>query len=225
MERNIKVLSEVKIRVVKDYLLGKRSTSQIAYQLQVSCNTVEHWIRKYRALGEDGLITRKVNSSYTPETKIQAITDYLNGKGSLNDICFRYNISSHSVLRKWIMKYNGHKKFKTHNIKGDGIMTTGRKTTYEERIKIVSYCIANGNDYNLTANEYKVSYQQVYGWIKKYEENGADALVDRRGKHKSFEELSESEKVSAQLKLLEAENRRLKMENDFLKKLKEIERR
>ena len=50
-------------------------------------------------------------------------------------------------------------------------------------------------------------------------------LVDRRGKNKTFEELSESEKFSAQLKLLEADNRRLKMENDFLKKLEEIERR
>jgi len=37
--------------------------------------------------------------------------------------------------------------------------------------------------------------------------------------------LSESEKIAKQLKLLEAENRRLKMENDFLKKLDEIERR
>ena len=31
--------------------------------------------------------------------------------------------------------------------------------------------------------------------------------------------------TGSELKLLEAENRRLKMENDFLKKLEEIERR
>ena len=61
--------------------------------------------------------------------------------------------------------------------------------------------------------------------MKKYKENGYDALVDRRGKNKAFDDLSESEKFVAQLKLLEAENRRLKMENDFLKKLNEIERR
>lgn len=52
---------------------------------------------------------------------------------------------------------------------------------------------------------------------KKYNKDGYNALVDRRGKNKAFEELSESEKFSSQLKLLEAENRRLKMENDFLK--------
>ena len=61
--------------------------------------------------------------------------------------------------------------------------------------------------------------------MKKYNKNGYNVLVDRRGKNKAFEELSESEKFSVQLKLLQAENRRLKMENDFLKKLEEIERR
>ena len=35
--------------------------------------------------------------------------------------------------------------------KGDRIMTKGRKTTYEERIEIVSFCIANNDDYHLTA--------------------------------------------------------------------------
>ena len=75
------------------------------------------------------------------------------------------------------------------------------------------------------AVELGVSDTSIRRLVKKYSENGFNVLVDRRGKNKSFEELSESEKLSAQLKLLEAENRRLKMENDFLKKLEEIERR
>ena len=31
-------------------------------------------------------------------------------------------------------------------------MTKGRKATYEERIEIVSFCIANSHNYNLTYN-------------------------------------------------------------------------
>lgn len=104
-------------------------------------------------------------------------------------------------------------------------MTNGRKTTYEERIEIVSFCVANAKDYNLTADKFEVSYQQVYGWVKKYESIGPEGLVDRRGQHKKYEELTETQKIAAQLKLLEAENRRLKLENEFLKKLEEIERR
>lgn len=60
---------------------------------------------------------------------------------------------------------------------------------------------------------------------KKYEEYGSESLLDKRGNRKHLEELSETEKLAAQLKLLEAENNRLKMENDYLKKLDEIERR
>lgn len=41
-------------------------------------------------------------------------------------------------------------------------MTDGRKTTYKERIEIVSLCIANSNDYSVTSNKYNVSYQQVF---------------------------------------------------------------
>ena len=98
--------------------------------------------------------------------RLSAVKDYINGKGSLADISLKYNLSCTGILTQWINKYNKcHKTCKSHNNKGDHIMTNGRKTTYEERIEIVAFCIANANDYNLTANKYKVSYQQVYTWI------------------------------------------------------------
>jgi len=221
----VKVLPEIKLRVVEEYLAGKRSVKQIAYQLHVSCYSVEEWIRKYKAFGSEKLITKAKNKFYSSEIKIQAVTDYINKEGSLYDICIRYDISSHGVLQNWIRKYNGHKTLKSHNIKGAIIMTNGRNTTYEEKVEIVAFCIANSNDYILTSNKYKVSYQQVYGWVKKYKSKGHDALVDRRGKHRTLQELTESEKYIAQLTLLESEIKRLKMENDFLKKLEEMERR
>ena len=40
-----------------------------------------------------------------------------------------------------------------------------------------------------------------------------------------FETFGEEEKAAAKLRKLEAENRRLQMENDFLKKLNELEGR
>lgn len=104
-------------------------------------------------------------------------------------------------------------------------MTKGRKTTYDERIEIVAFCIENNDNYQLTSDKYKVSYQQVYSWVRKYKANGQDSLIDNRGKSKTFNEMSDSQRLMAQIKLLEAQNKRLEMENDFLKKLEEIERR
>ena len=37
--------------------------------------------------------------------------------------------------------------------------------------------------------------------------------------------MSETEKLNAQIRLLEAKNKQLEMENNFLKKLEEVERR
>ena len=104
-------------------------------------------------------------------------------------------------------------------------MTKGRKTSYNERIEIIKYCIENDNDYNKTVEKYKVSYPQIYTWMKKYKQFGIEGLVDRRGKPKPEELMTEDEKLKAQNKLLEAQNRRLQMENALLKKIQDIERR
>lgn len=37
-----------------------------------------------------------------------------------------------------------------------------RKTTMEERIKIVEYCISHSNDYAYAAKEFNCSYGQAY---------------------------------------------------------------
>ena len=49
-------------------------------------------------------------------------------------------------------------------------MTKGRSTTYEERIALVKECIENGYNYREIAEKYKVGYQQIYTWVKKYKE-------------------------------------------------------
>lgn len=101
-------------------------------------------------------------------------------------------------------------------------MTKGRKTTKEERAEIVAYCIENGRDYGLTVETYKVSYQQIYSWVKKYEEKGAEGLVDRRGKAKPENELTEAERLKMENKVLQARIKEQKMEIELLKKLREL---
>lgn len=103
-------------------------------------------------------------------------------------------------------------------------MTKGRNTTYAERIEIVSYCIERGNDYTAAIEKYGVSYQQIYSWVRKYNEKGAEGLVDKRGKRKPESEMTEMEKLRAENRLLEARNRRLELECAVLKKLEELER-
>ncbi|WP_420482093.1 helix-turn-helix domain-containing protein [Clostridium beijerinckii] len=225
MGRKAKVSLEEKLEAVNDYLSGLKGGTQICYEMSVTKKSFDQWVRKFKLHGAEGLKTTTKNTFYPIELKYQAVTDYLNGIGSLFEICSKYDISSHSILQQWIKAYNSHKAFRSHSKQGDRIMTNGRKTTYKERTEIVAFCISNNDDYQATADKFKVSYQQVYTWVKKYKANGYEELIDRRGKRKEAAELTESDKLSAQLKLIEAENTRLKMEIDFLKKLKEVERR
>ena len=118
------------------------------------------------------------------------------------------------------MKYNSHDK----ETGGRAIMTKGRKTTFEERVEIVQYCIKDSEEKE-TAKKFHISYQQARSYTIRYEENGVDGLQDKRGKRKSPEEMTEVEKLRAEVRLLRAEKRRAEIEISFLKKLEEIERR
>lgn len=85
------------------------------------------------------------------------------------EICKKYGIKLTCQLRYWILKYNDHEKLKVPRTGGTPIMTNGRKNTYNERVKIVKYCIEHQNNYAETAQKYHVSYQQVYSWTTKYD--------------------------------------------------------
>ena len=104
-------------------------------------------------------------------------------------------------------------------------MTKGRKTTWKERIEIVQDALENEKNYQQTAENHQVSYQQVYQWVRKYEDGGWDALKDRRGRSKNEDELTPEEKTKLEIRRIKKENERLRAENAFLKKLEEIERR
>lgn len=217
--------AEEKIKLVEAYLAGKMDMGAIRQSYGIDSQTLYGWVRLYEVRGTAGLCATVRNRKYEPELKRQAVEEYLSGSGSLRELCTKYDISDKSMLRQWIKRYNSHEGFRQPNNGGTSHMAKGRKTTLEERTEIVSYCIANNKDYGKTIEQYGVSYQQIYGWVRKYEKEGADGLADRRGKAKDASYMSEVEKLRAQLKLKEAENLRLQMENDLLKKLEELERR
>ena len=101
-------------------------------------------------------------------------------------------------------------------------MTKGRKTTQEERVEIVAFCIEHGKDYALTVETYQVSYQQIYSWVHKYEAKGVEGLVDRRGKTKPEEALSEVERLRQENRVLRAQLKDKEMEIALRKKLEEL---
>lgn len=195
-----------------------------AKQAGVDRKTIAMWIRNYKSEGIDGLKPKVCCKSYPATLKLVAVTEYLTGIYSLNDVCTKFNIRSHATLQKWIKRYNSHGEFHTRT--GGSHMRKSGKTTQQERSEIVRHCIANGNNYGETAIVYKVSYQQVYLWTKKYREMGEAGLEDRRG-HRAGTLTSRTpeEEFRDRIAELERKNYDLEMENALLKKLDELERR
>ncbi len=219
-----KTSAEEKITAVNLYLDGKGSQKQIAASYGISQASFQQWLRNYEAMGVDAF-TLKGNKKHPKELKRQAVLDYLSRQGSQDDIRKKYGIRSKGKLQKWIKQYNGHEESKSSRTGGRPIMTKGRKTTFDERVEIVRYCIAHDHNYAGTSEKYQVSYQQARNYTVKYETGGVEALKDKRGKRKNPDDMSELEKLRAEVKILRAEKQRAKMEASSLKKLEEIERR
>ena len=217
--------SQFKYEVLKSYINEHLTVSKILKKYHISEYTFYKWMEKFNKDGMSGLENSSTRNVYSKEAKEAAVKEYLSGEFSKEDVVRRHNISSRSVLSRWINKYNSHRELKDSGKERTRSMTNKRTTTWEERRQIAIHCLENGKDYHSTAEKYEVSYQQVYQWVKKYLAGGAEALKDRRGRTKEEAELSPEEKVKLEMKRLERENERLKAENAYLKKLEEIERR
>ncbi|MCM3768874.1 transposase, partial [Neobacillus niacini] len=82
--------------------------------------------------GMDGLQDSSGWKRYSREVKTAAVLDYLSGNYTQSEIVRKNEISSRSVLRKWIKNYNGHRELKDTQ-RMNNSMIKGRSTSLEER--------------------------------------------------------------------------------------------
>lgn len=215
---------EQRAMIAQEYLDGKGSSYEIGRNYNINPRTVQRWAKKYEQHGLNVFIRTIGNANYTSEFKQRCVKIYISGEMSQDEIVAKYNIPSDHTLRRWILQYNTNRELKDYIPKREVYMAESRrKTTLEERKEIVAYCLEHNRDYKNTASVFEVSYSQVYSWVKKNDATGEEGLTDKRGRHKTDDEVDELER-------LRRENKRLKHqleENDMLvqllKKVKEFE--
>lgn len=227
MPRKSKYIVEEKVKACTDYLSGLKSASQIAKELNIGGNgrgVVRGWAKKYKAYGTSVFISKTRNNYYSKEFKERVVKEYLDGTSSPNELIIKYNIPSRTTIATWIKMYNSHIELKDYNPKPEVYMTNTLKTTLEGKIEIVKDCLDHDRDINGTAAKYGCNYAQLYQWVRKYETNGEDSLVDKRGKNKEDAELSELEKADRKISQLEREKEEYRKKFELLKKAEECER-
>lgn len=220
-----KVTPEQRIEAALAYINGEGSYKNIADRYGVEQTRIKVWVSRYKEGGALAFKEQEHNNVYSANLKLNAVLDYLSGKGSIKIIAAKYGLRSPQTLERWIKVYNSGKDF-DNRMSGGSHMKETRKTTYEERLTIAKDCLENDSNYGEIAMKYNVSYQQVYTWVHKFKKLGEAGLEDRRGKRTQTQDArSEVEELKIKMAKLEHELYITKMERDLLKKLEELERR
>lgn len=226
MSRKSKYTIKQKTRACEDYISGNKSATQIAHELgmkKTGCRLILVWVKKYSNLGTNAFIELNKNSSYTKEFKLMVVNEYLNYQGSIEILANKYNIKALSTVQSWIMKYNRQEELDDYLPKLEVYKVKSRKTTLEERIEIVNWCKEHDNDYKEASIIFNCSYAQIYSWVRKYNQDGEDGLIDRRGHNKCEEDLTSEEILKKENDKLTRKNIELERQIELLKKLNAFE--
>jgi len=229
MSRKSKIDPELKVELVEKYLRDEISITEGCRLAGLSDKTTapfRRWISIYKNEGPSGLLNQEKNRYYSKELKLAAVNAYLSGEGSGLEIVNRFGIRSETQLNSWIKVYNTHGEIRSRISGGGSYMSKSRQTTPEERLEIVQDCLANDRNYGAMALKYNCSYQQVRSWVLRYEKMGSVGLEDRRGRRAGTQPArTPEEELRDKIAELERKNRDLQMENDLLKKVRELEMR
>ena len=224
MSRKRKIDPTEKVKIVERLLVDEISVSEAARLTGVDDASIRRWRNLYLADGPTALMAQRNNKVYSQELKLQAVHEYLDGKSSQADIVKKYHLRSSRQLHDWIKVYTTHGEIKSRGSGGGSYMRKARQTTPEERLEIVQDCLADNKNYGATALKYNCSYQQVRNWVIRYEKMGSAGLEDRRGRRAGTQPArTPEEELRDKIAELEQRNRDLQMENDLLKKVRELE--
>ena len=224
MSRKSKIDPAEKVKIVERLLADEISVSEAARLTDVGKASIRRWCNLYLADGPTALMAQRNNKVYSQELKLQAVHEYLDGKSSQADIVKKYHLRSSRQLHDWIKVYTTHGEIKSRGSGGGSYMRKARQTTPEERLEIVQDCLANDKNYGAMALKYNCSYQQVRNWVLRYEKMGSAGLEDRRGRRAGTQPArTPEEELRDKIAELEQRNRDLQMENDLLKKVRELE--
>lgn len=224
MGRKSKYSADFKLMIIHEAeTLGITRTSR---KYSISDHTIRTWKLIYKYQGIQGLEPTHSNNTYSREYKASLVEEYQKSDEKLEEFAIRHGLRGRTQLSQWIMGYNESILEDHRSRKRDSGMK-GRKTTFDERLEIIEQLIRHDVDYKWAAEHYNVSYNQVYGWYRKYTESGnnPESLRDRRGKAKPESELTELDRLKRENKLLKARLHQQEMEIAFAKKFVEISNR
>ena len=154
-------------------------------------------------------------SKYSNEFKLKVVKYCIEGHHGFKSTADHFNIPAKVTIQKWCRKYEEHGK------KG---LLKNFKTSYSGEFKqrVVEYMHTNHLSSFETAIHFNLANDAVVSkWERIYYEEGPQGLyIERRGRSKNMSSKPKKKNLNKEIEEdLIAENQRLRMENEYLKKL------
>lgn len=151
---------------------------------------------------------------YSTELKLEIVKRYLHGNIPLRSLASEYTVSLGDIQKC-------RDAYLQHGI--DGLETQTKSYTGDFKIYVVEYMHNSGLSLRKTAAYFNIpSRNSIAEWERIYKEQGKEALyINRRGKSRLMKNKKQRKdrKSQVQNKALLAELLKLRMENEYLKKL------
>src|SRR5690625_2122397 len=169
-----------------------------------------------------------MSKKYSYEFKLKIVQEYLNGTLGYTLLSKKYNIPSKSQLQKWVNQYKKYGK--------EGLKTKrwNKKYPLNFKVDVLRFKQDTGASYKDIANAFGIAEPSVIAnWKRKYSQEGTAGLNKPQGrppkmpkpnkdKKKSIKKNKKNDSVTDELELLKKENEYLRIELEYLKKLKAL---
>ena len=154
-------------------LTGKEGANipSLAKTYGLTTQVINIWKRSFELGGEESFAQRK---SFDVETKREAVKDFMDGNGSLFDICKKYQIPREDTLRAWVIKAQKGDSLERKYVREKEPI----QTTKEDRLQIVRSFIDSGFNYSKMSNPLGVREFFVTTLFQLYEDYGEYGLDD-----------------------------------------------
>ena len=153
-------------------------------------------------------------SKYSLEFKLKVVKYCIEEQHGFKETAKHFNIPAKENIQKWVRRYQEH---------GVAGLIKNQKASYtgEFKINVVEYMHTNHLSAMETSIHFRIQTPVVLKWERIYYEEGPQALYqERRGRSKNMSSKPRKKNLSKEVeKDLIAENQRLRMENEYLKKL------
>lgn len=154
-------------------------------------------------------------AKFTADEKLQAALRYLEGKESFREIAKSIG-TDHKAIQNWV------KQYEYHGVKAFVKRYTNFSTQF--KLDVLNFMIEHGTSLLETAAIFGIAAPStILQWRKQYETQGFDALQSKKkGRPSMKKETNKQPKqvpVEGSSEALQAEIDRLRMENEYLKKL------